>query len=77
MQPEGAHYPHPVLQAPPDFQTLRALIRIQEWVLMAQVRYKTCLLTVRAVLDPASEKILLFYEVKFELTPQFSMDLAF
>ena len=22
-QPGGAHYPHPVLQAPPDFQTLR------------------------------------------------------
>ena len=22
-QPGGAHYPHPVLRAPPDFQTLR------------------------------------------------------
>ena len=22
-QPGGVHYPHPVLQAPPDFQTLR------------------------------------------------------
>ena len=29
-QPVGAHYPHPVLRAPPDFQTLRRPCDIKE-----------------------------------------------
>ena len=42
-QPGGAHYPHPVLRAPPDFQTLRQPCmynaqKVQKYALNSQLQ---------------------------------------